>query len=225
MLEPGTRLAHYRIASKIGEGAMGVVYEAHDTRLPRSVALKVLPADKLADATRKQRFVQEAKAASALNHPNIVTIHDIGSADGVDFIVMEHVVGKTLEQLIPPNGMAPALVMGYGVQIADALSKAHAVGIVHRDLKTSNIMVTNEGRIKIMDFGIAKLLYTPASPFADVETTLALTDHGIVVGTTPNMSPEQAEGNEVDARSDIVSFCSILYELVSGRRLFAGMSR
>jgi eukaryotic-like serine/threonine-protein kinase len=225
MLEPGTTLAHYRIASKIGEGAMGVVYEAHDTRLPRSVALKVLPADKLADATRKQRFVQEAKAASALNHPNIVTIHDIGSADGVDFIVMEHVVGKTLEQLIPPNGMAPSLVTGYGVQIADALSKAHAVGIVHRDLKPSNIMVTNEGRIKILDFGIAKLLYTPASPFADVETTLALTDQGIVVGTTPYMSPEQAEGNQVDPRSDIFSFGSILYELVSGRRLFAGKSR
>jgi serine/threonine protein kinase/Tol biopolymer transport system component len=225
MLTPGTILQHYRIRSKIGEGAMGVVYEGQDTRLQRPVAIKVLPVDRITDPIRKGRFVQEAKAASALNHPNIITIHDVGSADGVDYIVMEYIQGKTLEQLIRPSGISPSLVTRYGVQIADALAKAHAAGILHRDLKPSNIMVTDDGRIKILDFGVAKLLDTPNSPFADTATTLALTEEGMVVGTTAYMSPEQAEGRQVDPRSDIFSFGSILYELVTGRRPFTGDSR
>ena len=149
----GHTIDHYRIESKLGQGGMGVVYKARDAHLDRPVAIKVLPADKVADPGRKQRFVQEAKAASALNHPNIVTIHDIRSVDGVDFIVMEYIEGQTLDELVPSKGMRPAQALKYAVQIADALAKAHGAGIVHRDLKPSNIMVTDEGRIKILDFG------------------------------------------------------------------------
>src|SRR5262245_61060782 len=145
----GQTLDHYRIESKLGEGGMGVVYKAHDTHLDRPVAIKVLPADKVADPGRKQRFVQEAKAASALNHPNIVTIHDIRSDGGVDFIVMEYIEGQTLNEVIAPKGMRAAQALKYAVQIADALAKAHGAGIIHRDLKPSNLMVTDEGRVKI----------------------------------------------------------------------------
>src|SRR3989454_1885109 len=138
----GQTLDHYRIESKLGEGGMGVVYKAHDARLDRPVAIKVLPADKIADPGRKQRFVQEARAASALNHPNIVTIHDIRSDQGMDFIVMEYIEGTTLDELITPKGLRPRQVLHYAVQIADALAKAHGAGILHRDLKPTNIMVT-----------------------------------------------------------------------------------
>ncbi len=225
MLAPGTILHHYRIGSTIGEGAMGVVYEGLDTRLQRPVAVKVLALDNVADPARKHRFAQEAQAASALNHPNIVTVYDVGSDQGVDFIVMEFVRGKTLQQLIPPTGISPALAMRYAVQIADAMAKAHAVGILHRDLKPSNIMVTDDHRIKVLDFGLAKLVDTPHPPFADNATTLALTEKGMLVGTTAYMSPEQAEGRPVDQRSDIFSFGSILYKLVTGRRPFTGDSQ
>src|ERR1051325_1008263 len=154
----GRAIEHYRIESKLGEGGMGVVYKARDTHLDRLVAIKVLPADKIGDSTRKQRFIQEAKAASALNHPNIVTIHDVCVLDETDFIVMEYVEGKTLDELIPPKGMRPAQALRYAAQIADAMAKAHAAGILHRDLKPSNIMITADGRVKILDFGLAKLL-------------------------------------------------------------------
>src|ERR1041385_9108528 len=195
----GQILDHYRIESKLGEGGMGVVYKARDTHLDRAVAIKVLPPDKLADPSRKQRFVQEAKAASALNHPNIVTIHDVRHWNETEFIVMEYVDGRTLDELIPPKGMRPPQALRYAVQIADAMAKAHGAGILHRDLKPSNIMVTGEGRVKILDFGLAKLL-EPEEPSPDTPTRTMqeLTEEGALVGTAAYMSPEQAEGLKLD---------------------------
>jgi eukaryotic-like serine/threonine-protein kinase len=222
----GQILDHYRIESKLGEGGMGVVYKARDTHLDRAVAIKVLPPDKLADPSRKQRFVQEAKAASALNHPNIVTIHDVRHWNETEFIVMEYVDGRTLDELIPPKGMRPPQALRYAVQIADAMAKAHGAGILHRDLKPSNIMVTGEGRVKILDFGLAKLL-EPEEPSPDTPTRTMqeLTEEGALVGTAAYMSPEQAEGLKLDGRSDIFSLGSVLYQMVTGRRPFAADSR
>jgi serine/threonine protein kinase len=222
----GQTFDHYRIESKLGEGGMGVVYEARDTHLDRTVAIKVLPADKVADPSRKQRFVQEAKAASALNHPNIVTIYDIRSQDGTDFIVMEYIEGHTLDELIAPKGIRPELTLKYAVQIVDALAKAHGAGILHRDLKPSNVMVTHEGRIKILDFGLAKLLESADfSSDASTLTARPLSEEGVLLGTPAYMSPEQAEGRKLDGRSDIFSFGSVLYEMATGRKPFTGDSR
>jgi serine/threonine protein kinase/WD40 repeat protein len=215
------RLLHYEIVREIGRGGMGVVYEARDTRLGRPVAVKVLPSDKVSDPARKQRFIQEAKAASALNHPNIVTVHDINAADGVDLMVMEYVDGKTLDELTPASGLRAPIAVKYAIQIADALSRAHEAGIVHRDLKLSNVMVASDGRIKVLDFGLAKLLDRPESSADDATyTAQQLTDEATIVGTAHYMSPEQAEGKKLDARSDIFSFGSVLYELLTGQRAF-----
>src|SRR5215217_7874083 len=154
----GRTLEHYRLEAKLGEGGMGIVYKAHDPRLNRPVAIKVLPAAQVQDATAKQRFIHEAKAASALNHPGIVTIHDIRRDGDTDFIVMEYIAGQTLDALIPVNGMRVDRLLRYAVEIADALAVAHASGIIHRDLKPSNVMATQAGRVKVLDFGLAKLL-------------------------------------------------------------------
>ena len=222
----GQTLDHYRIESKLGEGGMGVVYKARDTSLGRTVAIKILSPDKISHPGRKERLAQEAKAASALNHPNIVTVHDIRSEGGVDFIVMECVEGRTLEDWTGPRRLRISELLQYAIQIADALASAHAAGIVHRDLKPSNIMVTNEGRVKILDFGLAKLLETEeTTPDGTTQTIRDLTEEGIVAGTTAYMSPEQAEGRKLDARSDIFSFGTVLYEMLTGRRPFAGPSR
>jgi len=219
-------LSHYRILGKLGEGGMGVVYKARDLRLDRFAALKVLPVDKVSDAERCRRFVQEAKAASALNHPNIVTIYDIDEADGVHFMAMEFVAGRTLSQLIGRKGLPLKDALNFAVQIADALGKAHAAGIVHRDLKPSNIMVTDEGLVKILDFGLAKLVESTAEPDEGAPTMsfehTPITEEGKILGTVAYMSPEQAEGKPVDARSDIFSFGSVLYEMLTGRRPFTG---
>jgi Tol biopolymer transport system component len=224
-LSAGTRLGPYEILAAIGAGGMGEVWKARDTRLDRLVAIKVLPSDKLADPERKRRFVQEAKAASALNHPNIVTIYDIGCESEVDYLAMELVDGKTFEQITPRDGLGIAEVLRYAVQAADALAKAHAAGIVHRDLKPGNLMVTGDGLVKVLDFGLAKL----AQPSADVDgatqTIAAKTKEGTILGTAAYMSPEQAEGKAVDARSDIFSFGAVLYEMVTGRRAFRGDTR
>lgn len=211
----------YTIGSKLGEGGMGVVYKAHDPQLGRAVAIKVLPPDRMSDAARRQRFVQEARAASALNHPGIVTVYDIGSDAGTDFIVMEYLAGQTLDQVIPANGLPAPVALRHAVAIADALSSAHAAGLVHRDLKASNVIVTADGRIKILDFGLAKLFDSGGA----VETTrTALTEPGLVVGTVGYLSPEQARGEAVDARSDVFSFGILLYEMLTGRRPFTDSS-
>jgi serine/threonine protein kinase len=219
----GKTISHYSILEKLGEGGMGVVYKARDTRLDRFVAIKVLPAEKVADQDRKRRFVQEAKAASSLNHPNIITIYDIGQAEDVDFIAVEYIDGRTLDRLIPRNGMRLNEALKYAVQIADALARAHSAGIVHRDLKPGNIMVNQHGLVKVLDFGLAKLT-EPASPGEDdaTRTLRPTTEEGKIVGTVAYMSPEQAEGKTVDARSDIFSFGSVLYEMVTGRQTFHG---
>lgn len=221
----GRTLDRYRIESQLGEGGMGVVYRARDTHLDRIVAVKVLGREKILDPSRRQRFTHEARAASALNHPGIVTIHDIRSEGGTDFIVMEYVEGSTLEQLISAAGLRPEVVLRYGIQIADALARAHEAGILHRDLKPSNIIVTPEGRTKILDFGLAKLLEAP-EPSSNATTVAAtLTEQGVLLGTAAYMSPEQAEGRKLDARSDIFSLGSVLYEMVTGRRPFTGESK
>ncbi len=222
----GRTLDHYRIEAKLGQGGMGVVYKAQDLHLGRAVAIKVLPPDKVSDPARKERFMQEARAASALNHPNIVTIHDIRSEDGTDFIVMEYIEGRTLDSVIASGKMAPAQALRCAVPMADALARAHGAGILHRDLKPSNVMVGEDGRVKLLDFGLAKLLEPPDSS-ADEATITArpLTEDGAVVGTAAYMSPEQAEGRKLDARSDIFSFGAVLYEMLTGRKPFAGDSR
>jgi Tol biopolymer transport system component/tRNA A-37 threonylcarbamoyl transferase component Bud32 len=223
----GTTFTHYRILEQIGEGGMGVVYKARDLRLGRLVAIKVLSPHRVADADRKARFVQEARAASALNHPHIVTIHDIGSSNGIDYIAMEFVEGSTLDRQIGPSGLPTGRAIDIALQVAEALDKAHRAGIVHRDLKPSNIMVSADGQVKVVDFGLAKLLEPPVA--ATDTTTLAMgaaahTTEGVIAGTAGYMSPEQAEGRPVDLRSDIFSFGAVLYEMIAGRRAFMGAS-
>ena len=189
------------------------------------MALKVLPPEELADPERKRRFTQEAKAASALNHPHIITIHDISSDGGVDFIAMEYVPGKTLDQLIPRNGMRLDEALKIAVQVADALAAAHAIGIVHRDVKPSNVMVSDQGRVKVLDFGMVKLTARGETGASDAITMGGVqTGEGRIVGTVSYMSPEQAQGLTVDERSDIFSFGSLLYEMISGQRPFQGDS-
>jgi serine/threonine protein kinase len=222
----GKTISHYRILEKLGGGGMGVVYKAEDTKLGRTVALKVLPPERVADPNRKRRFVQEARAASALNHPNIITIYDIDEAEGVHYIAMEHVAGKTLDRLIARHGLRVNEALRYAVQMAAALAKAHSAGIVHRDLKPTNVMVTDDGLVKVLDFGLAKL--TEAAPTGDAETVATVeptTEEGTIVGTVGYMSPEQAEGKPVDARSDIFSFGSVLYEMLTGQRAFQGETK
>ena len=221
----GRTLDRYQIGSKLGQGGMGVVYKARDTQLDRVVAIKVLPPEMMANPDRKQRFVQEARAASALNHPNIVTVYDVRSDAGLDFIVMEYVDGCTLDQTILSKGIGITRSLRLAAQIADALSRAHEAGIVHRDLKPSNVIVTPDDRVKVLDFGVAKLL-DPGERAAEAATrSVPITDAGIAVGTAAYMSPEQAEGKKIDARSDIFSFGAVLYEMITGRRPFAGESQ
>ena len=225
----GQTLGHYRIEAKLGEGGMGLVYRAFDTHLDRPVAIKILRADATISPECKRRFVQEAKAASALNHPNIIHIYDISSSGDTDFIAMEFVAGKTLHQLIGKNGLPLRDTLKYSIQIADALTRAHAAGIVHRDLKPANIIVAEDGRVKLLDFGLAKLTEKTVDSEAATATMTAedalQTEAGSIVGTVAYMSPEQAEGRKVDARSDIFSFGAVLYEMVTGRRPFEGATR
>jgi serine/threonine protein kinase len=220
----GQHLDCYQILSLLGAGGMGVVYEARDTRLKRRVALKLLPADRVSDPERKRRFIQEAQAASALNHPNIITIHDIGNERGIDFIVMEYVEGKTLDQRISRKGMKLEGALKIAIQTADALARAHSAGIIHRDLKPSNVMVSDDGLVKVLDFGLAKLTEV-GSGTGETLTRESLTEEGMIVGTVAYMSPEQAEGKKVDARSDIFSFGAVLYEMLTGQKAFPGDSK
>ena len=227
----GKTLRSYRIESKLGAGGMGVVYKAVDSHLDRTVAIKILGAS-AASPDHEKRFVQEAKAASSLNHANIVTIYDIDTqeVDGapVRYIAMEYVPGETLDHLIGRKGLRVRTALKYAAQIADALATAHAAGIVHRDLKPSNVIVTPQGVVKVLDFGLAKL-NEEAEADAFAETVhgegVPLTEQGTILGTVAYMSPEQAEGKKVDARSDIFSFGSVLYEMVTGQRAFGGKSK
>jgi predicted Ser/Thr protein kinase len=223
---PPRVIAHYEIVDKLGEGGMGIVYKARDTRLDRIAALKILPPDKTQDAERKRRFVQEAKAASALNHPNIITIYDINADDGVDFIAMEFVAGRGLDRLIARQGLRAPEALRIAVQIADALAAAHAAGIIHRDLKPRNIMVTDSGLVKVLDFGLAKLTEKSGiGQESPTETLAAETEEGVVLGTIAYMSPEQAQGLKLDPRSDIFSFGAVLYEMLTGHRAFRGETK
>ena len=200
------------------------VYKARDTRLEREVALKVLPAYMVGDAERRARFIREARAASRLNHPNTVTIYDIGEQDARIFIAMEYVEGKTLDMVIPSAGMPLADILKYAIPITAVLAKAHAADIVHRDLKPGNIMIATDGSVKLLDFGLAKLIEEPASSDRASDTPQQKTQTGVFMGTPAFMSPEQAEGKPVDGRSDIFSFGAVLYQMATGKRAFTGNS-
>ena len=231
MPEVGQTLGRYEILAKLGEGGMGVVYKARDARLNRLVALKLMLGAATDQDQQFRRFAQEAKAASALNHPNIITVYDIASEEETLYIVMEYVAGRTLGQVIPHQGMRIAEALKIAVQLADALSAAGSAGIVHRDLKPSNIMVTENGLVKVLDFGLAKYAVGEAGGGADASTlplTVSeqiVTRDGMLAGTAAYMSPEQAEGLPLDTRSDIFSFGAVLYEMVTGERAFQGNSK
>jgi serine/threonine-protein kinase len=228
----GTTISHYEVLDKLGEGGMGVVYKARDMQLGRFVAIKVLIPASGESSDRRARFIQEARAASSLNHPNIITIHDIVSSDDGDSIVMEFVRGQTLGDMISAGKIPTVDCLKLAMQIADALAAAHSIGIVHRDLKPANVMVTPDGLAKVLDFGLAKLSDNMgALDFQESDTTMSLhlnsrpkTAEGAIIGTVAYMSPEQAEGRKIDPRSDIFSFGSVLYEVFTGERAFRGGS-
>ena len=236
-LAAGTQLGRYEIRSQLGMGGMGEVYLARDPQLERTIALKILPAGVASDSERMRRFVQEARAAATLNHPNIAHIYEIGrsptvregadkslsTSDETQFIAMEHVQGETLRHRLKHSGLRLGQALDITTQIAAALTAAHRAGIIHRDLKPENVMLTPEGYVKVLDFGLAKLTEHPAANSA--VSTLIDTDPGMIIGTTQYMSPEQARGLEMDARTDIWSLGVVLYEMVTGRAPFEGATK
>ena len=217
----GRKLAHYRITAAIGAGGMGEVYRATDTKLGRDVALKVLPAEMASSPERLERFQREAKARALLDHPGIVTVHSVEEADGIHFLTMQLVEGQPLDRVIPEDGLPVERLIEIGTALADALAAAHDKGIVHRDLKPANIMVTDSGRVKVLDFGLARIARGEATSGSELPTDLR-TREGVVIGTMPYMSPEQVQGHAVDHRSDLFSLGAIVYEMACGHRPFAG---
>src|SRR5580693_2534893 len=225
---PGTRLGPYEILSNIGAGGMGEVYRAKDTRLDRIVAIKVLPSHIADSSELRERFEREARTIASLNHPHICTLYDVGHQDGTDFLVMEYLEGETLAQRLVKGPLPLDQVLRYAIEIADALDKAHRKGVTHRDLKPGNIMLTRSGT-KLLDFGLAKLKQEVAP--ANVQLSQLptandpLTAQGTIVGTLQYMAPEQLEGKEVDARTDIFAFSTVVYEMATGKRAFEGKSQ
>ena len=217
----GTTLSHFRITDKLGEGGMGEVWLAEDTRLGRNVALKILPPARGESADRRRRFEEEARAASALNHPGIAHIYDVGEADGIHFIAMEHVDGESLDQRMVRAPLTTTEIVDIGARLADALAAAHGQGVTHRDIKPSNLMINSEGRLKVLDFGLAKLRPALGAGSGDA-TTQTMTQPGVVMGTVQYMSPEQALGKDTDHRSDIFSTGIVLYQMATGRLPFSG---
>jgi len=229
-LASGSRLGPYEIVAPIGAGGMGEVYRARDTRLDRTVAIKVLPAELSEDAHRRVRFEREARAISALSHPHICTLHDVGRENGVDYLVMEYLEGETLAERLRKGPLPLAQVLRFGIQMADALEKAHRNGIIHRDLKPSNIMVTKSG-VKLLDFGLAKStagqsIWDVAKSSVSQQPTAQrpITAEGALVGTLEYMAPEQLQGGEPDARTDIFALGNVLYRMATGRKPFEGTS-
>jgi len=222
LLKPGSLIAgKYRILEEIGRGGMGIVYKVEDTQLKRTAALKFLSPDSTVIPSREKRFAQEAQTASALNHPNICTIYEIGEADGNSYIAMEYVEGRPLDRMIPPGGLPPEDVLRFGGQIVEALEHAHERGIIHRDLKSANVVITPAGRVKVLDFGLAKRLITEELGEA-MRSRLSLTEEGVIAGTLPYLAPETLQGNPADAWSDIWALGVVLYEMAAGTRPFEG---
>jgi serine/threonine protein kinase len=223
-MQSGERLGAYEILARLGEGGMGEVYRARDARLGRDVALKVLPPDVTRDEGRLERFDREARAIAALNHPHIVTIYSTEEVDGVRFLTMELVEGETLSGTVTPGGISLARFLDIAVPLADALAAAHNKHITHRDLKPGNVMLSHDGRVKVLDFGLARIGTGDAIGHSVAATLAPVTQHGTIVGTMPYMSPEQVEGRSVDARSDLFSLGVIFYELLTGDRPFQAAS-
>src|SRR5712692_9469108 len=221
-LAAGTRLGPYEILAPLGAGGMGEVYRARDPRLEREVAIKVLPSSFSQDPDRLRRFEQEAKAAGVLNHPNITAVYDVGSQDGAPYVVSELLEGETLRARLAGGAFTPRKALGHALQIAHGLAAAHEKGIVHRDLKPENIFVTRDGRVKILDFGLAKLMQPEDSTRPQTDLPTVGSEPGVALGTLGYKSPEQVRGKPADSRSDIFSFGAILYEMLSGKRAFHG---
>ena len=226
VLSVGTRLGPYEIVAPIGAGGMGEVYKAPDSRLERTVAIKVLPEHLAESAERKQRFEPEAKAISQLNHPHICTLYDIGNQDGIDYLVMEYIEGETLADRLKREPLSPREALTFAIQIAEALDEAHRHGIVHRDLKPANIVLTESG-VKLLDFGLAKLMPpTLGEDSSSLPTEQKpLTSEGAILGTFQYMAPEQLEGKEADARTDLFALGVVLYEMLTGNKAFEGKTQ